>query len=146
MKLDELHYDVLYLIAKQLYRPEASKRSKCLNPRALNALVRTSRHFYQQMNPYLYHVAASDKYLAEDAVTKAAGNGQINVLKMFVAEGFSLDFVAHNWYGSGPLHAAAANGRVDVIKFLLDQKVDVNLQRVCIGNPCDPSTLMVELR
>ena len=61
----------------------------------------------------------------ERAFLRAAAEGDLDVVKLFVAAGMSVD-AADDEYGFTALHGAALNGHLGVVKFLVGAGADVH--------------------
>lgn len=50
----------------------------------------------------------------------AAAGGNLDIIKLLVLHGVSLNFCSFGWYPQTPLQCAAASGHVDVLKYIFD--------------------------
>mmetsp|Transcript_33191 Transcript_33191/g.83752 ORF Transcript_33191/g.83752 Transcript_33191/m.83752 type:complete len:182 (+) Transcript_33191:23-568(+) len=85
-------------------------------------------------------------------MSEAAFKGDIAMLERLVARGASVN--QHDQYDRTPLHFAAFNGHLEAVRWLIDQKADVNVSGVvngftplfaaCENNDLEVAKLLVE--
>ncbi|KAJ0419682.1 ankyrin repeat-containing domain protein [Aspergillus carlsbadensis] len=108
MSLTTLPPELLLQIGTTMY-------SEPSQPRALNALARTSAHIYNILNPLLYTLNAKTDH--STALLWAASHGHVSTARLSIAAGADVNVFAE--LESSPLHWASENGHEGVVQVLL---------------------------
>lgn len=69
-------------------------------------------------------IGSVNQNIAPLLVNSVVSSGNLNLLKQLVTEGADLNLVDYG--GRGPIHVAAIKGDVEVVRFLVEQGVNVD--------------------
>ncbi|CAH0037986.1 unnamed protein product [Clonostachys solani] len=139
--IETLPTEVIAYIAELTTRDEArSLRSRLRNH---SRFARTNRHFYNILNPLLYHINLTKDALLDSCVLWGAQFGKLHTIKRAHSYGADLsmngardnnDLVVgfdsipgHLRFLASPLHFAIQNGDMAMFDYLMEHNVDLNV-------------------
>ncbi|KAL2861885.1 ankyrin repeat-containing domain protein [Aspergillus pseudodeflectus] len=97
------------------------------SPHSMNAFIRSCRRFHRIFNGSLYRYASNTPRGLAAAMDWVGQHGRVDALRRFIDELGAAD-VIHD-PASTPLFAAAEYGQDALVRFLIQQGIDLDLQR-----------------